>query len=353
MAETQDATLNDVKTIGECNQSMMESMMTILQSILKIERRVGGLESEVRSLRSDMTKMADGRRSGETTTTKPHGHPEVNKEVPDMVELERRLMSKLDVLMTTQGNSSKKINQLVKEVQVLKATDGDMSEKLSGLIRCSAHGSNTERQAVTLEGLKAITERQAVTLEGLKAITERQAVTLEDVKVNTERQAVTLEGVMVNTERQAVTLEGVKVNTERQAVTLEDVKVNTEQHATELSNVNDIVEKVLPQKVKDIMKEELKGQLPKVKKRDEAEGAEPSRYKVRGHFNSEKNYGIYVKQHVRAGMKVRYRSGDGYRGLAMGDVGTVRGLSSNMVSVDWSGHFFTKKVFFYDVELLG
>ena len=103
-----------------------------LQSILKIERRVGGLESEVRSLRSDMTKMADGRRSGETTTTKPHGHPEVNKEVPDMVELERRLMSKLDVLMTTQGNSSKKINQLVKEVQVLKATDGDMSEKLSG-----------------------------------------------------------------------------------------------------------------------------------------------------------------------------------------------------------------------------
>jgi len=193
MAETQDATLNDVKTIGECNQSMMESMMTILQSIqiqnLKIEQRVGGLESEVRSLRSDMTKM----------------------------------------------------------------------------------------------------------------------------------------------------------------------KVNTEQHATELSNVKDIVEKVLPQKVKDIMKEELKGQLPKVKKRDEAEGAEPSRYSVKRQFNSDLNYGIYVKQHVREGMKVRYCSGDGYLWLAMGDVGTVRGLTNNMVSVDWSGHFFpkNKNVCFYDVELLG
>jgi len=293
MAETQDATLNDVKTIGECNQSMMESMMTILQ----IERRVGGLESEVRSLRSDMTKMADGRRSGETTTTKPHGHPEVNKEVPDMVELERRLMSKLDVLMTTQGNSSKKINQLVKEVQVLKATDGDMSEKLSGLIRCSAHGSNTERQAVTLEGLKAITERQAVTLEGLKAITERQAVTLEDVKVNTEQQV------------------------------------------TELSTVKDIIEKVLPQKVKDIMKEELKDR-------------EPICYRVRKDFNSDIDYGRYVKKNVREGKKVRYRCGDGHSGLAIGDVGKVRKLTDKHVFVDWSRIINCGGVFYHDIEFL-
>jgi len=203
MAETQYATLNDVKTIGECNQSMMESMMTILQSIqtqnLKIER-------EVRSLRSDMTKMADGRHSGET-------------------------------------------------------------------------------------------------LEGLKAITELQAVTLEDVKVNTEQQV------------------------------------------TELSTVKDIIEKVLPQKVKDIMTEELKE-------------AEPLRYRVRSDFNCDHNYGIYVKQHIRRGMKVMYCSDDGWRGLAVGDVGTVvqRLLtSSNNVSVDWSGHFFpkNKNVCFYDVELLG
>jgi len=288
MAETQEATLNNVKTIGECNQSMMESMMTMLQSIqtqnLKIERRVGGLESEVRSLRSDMTKMADGRRSGETTTTKPHGHPEVNKEVPDMVELERRLMStKLDVLMTTQGNSSKKINQLVKEVQVLKATDGDMSEKLSGLIRCSAHGSNTERQAVTLEGLKAITERQAVTLE--------------------------------------------------------DVKVNTEQQVTELSTVKDIIEKVLPQKVKDIMKEELKVR-------------EPIRYRVRRDFNSDIDYGRYVEKNVREGKKVRYRCGDGYAGLAIGDVGKVLKLTDKHVWVDFSRNINSAGVLYHDIELL-
>jgi len=47
-------------------------------------------------------------------------------------------------------------------------------------------------------------------------------------------------------------------------------------------------------------------------------------------------------------MKVRYCSGDGYKGLAIGDVGLVR----NNVCVDWSRNTFVGAVYFEDIELL-
>ena len=310
MATKQDVTLRDVKTIGECNMSMLESVMLALQGIQnhnhKMEQRVGGLASEMQSLRSDLaetdsskmaasavSKTTDCECSNKTTIT-----PEVNKNVltrcltelsldvksfvkdesanitlgnethhavtmGTIAQLERKFMSQLDGVMTTQGNAVKKINHLTKEVQGLKTTDGDMSEKLSGLIRCSAHGSiKVHQELITLTAaaedsrtklsteLKTQTRSLKVNQNNVKKelggelaelidMVEHQAVTLESVKDTVDHQVVTLDSVKDTVDHQAVTLEVVKSNTEYQTADLKTVKDTTECQIAELNTIRD------------------------------------------------------------------------------------------------------------------
>ena len=175
-----DITNKDVKTSVDQNTTMIESMFHILQDIqcqnIKIEKRIGGLESDMHSLRTKSNetskrtspKVPNNQKVDKeflkTSLTemsvdvkswvKAHGntaHSDVIKN--NMAQLEKRLMTKLDGLKTSQGNTNKKVNQLTKEVQGLKETiNGEMSAKLSGLIRCSAHGSiklHQEMEALT------------------------------------------------------------------------------------------------------------------------------------------------------------------------------------------------------------
>jgi len=392
MAGRQDVTLKDVKNVGECNTSLLETMMTMLQNLqsqnLKLERRVGGLESEMQTIRSDMTETIRSAVSSaietlitkdssvtknsnvdreETKTSSKEELSALTQEIKDCIkeeardiiqdsqtnhtnatgvidQLEKKVMSKLDSLTAAKGCNSVKLDQVAKDLLDLKKSDDALVKKVSGLIRVSAHGNIKVYEELMALGAnsesshdKLCTEMKNQTKSLKKchsSVSQKLTSEMSNMKDELAKQEDTLDHILENT------------------AVLKDVKDQAERQETMMSSIKETVEIHLPEKVNVMLKENAKDQNSNSKL--VIAQSSPEKYKKISDFSERDDYANYVKQTISPGMKVRYISDDGHKGLQIGHTGTVmRSRGEGVIVVAWDSLQKEITAYYYDVEIIG
>jgi len=400
MAGRQDVTLKDLKNVGECNTSLLETMMTMLQNLqsqnLKLERRVGGLESELETIRSDMTETIRSAVSSafETLITKDvlvtkksplHSSTDkdevstsfteelsaltleikdcIKDEARDIIQdsqtnhttaagvidqLEKKVMSKLDSLTAAKGNNSLKLDQVARDLQDLKKSDDELVKKVSGLIRVSAHGNIKVYEELMALGANSESSFDKLSTE-IKSQTKSLKKGQGSVSQNLTSEFSDVKDELLN---QGQTLEIVKSIANEHTVALKDVKDQAHRQNREMSNIRQTVEIQLPEKVNAMLKENAQDQNSNFQ--SIIAQSSPEKYKKISHFSKRDDYENYVKETISPGMKVRYISDDNHCGLQIGHTGTVlRRRGEKVIKVEWNILQKNLEAYYYDVEIIG